>query len=102
MCFFYHCYDVLKHFTLLSLQLLFKVWSRTCKTNIVLTFIPGYSVCLSMQMSCVCVCVCMYMYMCVCIYISALMQYPVKFRYSADHCGHLIMLPNSKNFRNTC
>jgi len=40
---------------------------------------------------------------CVCLLLSSpLTQYPFKFRHSAVHCGHSIMLPNSKTFRDKC
>jgi len=61
----------------------------------------------------ICMYVCMYVCVCVCVCVcvracarsllsSSLTQYSFKYRHSADHCGHLIMLPNNKIFRDKC
>jgi hypothetical protein len=98
-----------------SIQLLFKIWSWVCETKIILTFFSWVqcvfftvimsSVVLKMEMSYVCVCVYIYIYIYIYIYLllsSPLTRNPFKYRHSADHCGQLIMMPNSKTFRDKC
>jgi hypothetical protein len=89
------CCDFPKHFTLLTVySCCSKVQSWTCKTKNVLIFFSWVqcllftvimcSVMFKMHMSYIC---------------SPLTQYLFKFQHSLDHCGHLIMLPNSKTLR---